>query len=334
MKFKQPSVLYNEQGDLRTAGFELEFANVGIEESAQLIQELYGGEIRKQHRFSQEVINTDIGDFSIKIDLKLLNEKRYEKLLNRLNINLKDVHVGKSDLENEIESVLESITSTVIPYEITTPPVYVTEVHQFDKLRLALHQHHAEGTKAFPTNAFATHINVEVPSTHPAQLLSYLRAFLLLYPWLVEKCETDLARRMTAFINPFPSKYVEMVLDTAYCPDLDAFIEDYHHYNPDRNRPFDLYPLFAALRKDKLAQYTDIGNVKSRLTFHYRLPNSLISRADWSLATEWNYWLLIEELANDINKIEEMSNDYLSLRQDTFIGFENKWIKHTEKWLS
>lgn len=327
-------MLHNEQGDLRTAGFELEFANVDIEESVQIIQELYGGEVRKQHRFSQEVVNTSVGNFTIKIDVKLLNEKSYQKPLNRFNINLKEVHLGKSDLENEIESILESIASMVIPYEITTPPVPITEVQQFDKLRLALHLYHAEDTKSFPTNAFATHINVEVPSTNPATLFSYLRAFLLLYPWLTEKCEIDLARRMTTFINPFPSKYVEMVLDTAYHPDLDTFIEDYHYHNPDRNRPLDLYPLFAALRKDKVDQYTDTGNVKPRPTFHYRLPNSLIARPDWSLATEWNYWILIEELANDTGKIEQMSHDYFSLRQQTFIGFENKWIKQTEKWLS
>lgn len=334
MQFKQPPVLHNEHGNLRTAGFELEFANVDIEKSIKIIQELYGGEVRKQHRFSQEVINTSLGNFTIKIDLKLLNEKSYQKPLNKFNINLKEVHLGKSDLENEVENILESIASTVIPYEITTPPVYITEIHQFDKLRLALHQHHAEDTKSFPTNAFATHINVEVPSTNPATLLNYLRAFLLLYPWLIEKCEIDLARRMTAFINPFPAKYVEMALNSGYQPDLDTLIDDYHQYNPDRNRPLDLYPLFAALRKEKVDSYADIGNVKARLTFHYRLPNSMISKPDWSLATEWNYWILIEELAHDTSKIEQMSHDYFSLKQDTFIGFENKWIKQTEKWLS
>lgn len=334
MQFNLPTVLHNEQGNLRTAGFELEFANVDIEEATQIIQELYGGEVRKQHRFSQEVVNSSAGDFMIKIDLKLLNEKTYQKPLNKLNINLKEVHLGASDLEQEVENILENVVRTVIPYEITTPPVPITEIQLFDKLRLALHQHHAEGTKDFPTNAFATHINVEVPSTQVDSILSYLRAFLLLYPWLLKKCETDLARRMTAFINPFPSKYIEMVLAREYQPDLDTFIEDYHRYNPDRNRPLDFYPLFAALRKDMVDQYSDIGNVKPRFTFHYRLPNSLISNPDWSLATEWNYWVLIEELASDASKLAQMSSDYFSLREDTLIGFDSKWIKQTEKWLS
>lgn len=333
MQFNQPPVLYNERSNLRTVGFELEFANVDIEKSIQIIQELYGGEVRKKHRFFQEVKNTSIGDFTIKIDLKLLNEKSYQKLFNKLNINLQEIQLGENNLEYEVENALESIVRRVIPYEVVTPPVAITEIQQFDKLRLALHQHHAEDTKSFPTNAFATHINVEVPSTNIATLLSYLRAFLLLYPWLLEKCKIDLARRITAFINPFPSKYVEMVLTPDYHPNLDTFIEDYHQYNPDRNRPLDLYPLFAALRKDKVDTYTDIGNVKARQTFHYRLPNSLIAKPDWSLANEWNYWILVEELANDTRKIEQMSRDYLSLKENILIGFENKWTKQTEKWL-
>lgn len=333
MHFNQLPVLYNERGSLRTAGFELEFANVDIEQSLRIIQDLYGGELKKKHRFSQEVINTSLGDFSVKIDLKLLNERSYQKLFNKLNINLEDVKLGDINLEYEVESALENIVRTVIPYEIVTPPVAITEVHQFERLRLALHQYKAEDTKSFLTNAFATHINIEVPSTSLVTLLNYMKAFLLLYPWLFRKNEVDLARRVTSFINPYPAKYADMIIDAQYQPDMDTFIEDYHQYNPDRNRPLDMYPLFAALRSDKVDQYSDLGNVKPRETFHYRLPNSLIENPDWPLARVWNHWVLVEELANDTDKIEQMSRDYLSVREDTLIGFENKWAKQTEKWL-
>ncbi len=334
MEFKQPPIIYNEQGEVRKAGFELEYANLGIEDSARLIQELYGGELRVEHRFSQEIIGTSLGDFSIEIDLRLLNEKGYKKHLQKFNINLQDYQVGNNTLEFEVESILEGLASTLIPYEITTPPLPITEIYKLEPLRLALFEHHAEGTKHALLNAFATHINPEVPSKQPQSILSYIRAFLLLYPWMLKKLEIDIARRTTAFINPFPARYIEMVLNPAYNPDLEKLIEDYHEFNPDRNRPLDMYPLFAALRKEKIDSYHDIGKVNPRETFHYRLPNSLIDSPDWSLAREWNNWVIIEELAYDPEKIEQLSRNYLDLRHDTIIGFDYKWIKQTDKWLS
>ncbi len=195
-------------------------------------------------------------------------------------------------------------------------------------------EHHAEGTEAFLTNAFGTHINTELPDTETETILRYIRAFLLLYPWLLEAGDTDFARRMTSFINPYPAEYIALVLPPSYAPDLDTLIDDYHTLNPDRNRPLDMYPLFAALREDKIAQYTNLGSVKARKTFHYRLPNSRISDPNWTLAQEWNNWVVIEELASDPAKINAMSEDYLALKADTFIGFEQKWINKTKDWLA
>jgi len=333
MPFKQLPVLYNAKGELRKVGFELEFANVDIEKSVRIIQDLYGGSEVMEHRFSRKVVNTGIGDFSVKIDLKLLNEKTYKEPLDKLNINLHDIQFGKDTLEDGVEAVLESVVNKVIPYEITTPPLPVAELEQFEKLRQALYEHHAKGTEAFITNAFATHINPEVPATDAATILRYLQAFLLLYPWLVKKGETDFARRMTSFINPYPAEYNVLALAPAYHPDMDTLIEDYHRLNPDRNRPLDLYPLFAALRPDKVNGYTDLGNVKPRETFHYRLPNSWVSKPDWTLAQEWDNWVLLEELANDPERLAQMSQQYLALKQDTLIGFDSKWTKQTEQWL-
>ncbi|MDX5422193.1 MAG: amidoligase family protein [Hymenobacteraceae bacterium] len=334
MQFKQLPVLHNERGELRTVGFELEFANVNIEESLQIIQKLYGGTVQKEHRFSQKVVGTSLGDFSVKIDLKLLNERTYRGPLEKLGVNLQDIRFGHHTLEDEVETALESLVNKVIPYEIVTPPLPCTQVEQFERLRKELFMNHAEGTKAFLTNAFATHINVEVPDTSAATVLRYLKAFLLLYPWLLKEGETDLARKVTSFINPYPARYTEMVLNPSYYPDLNTMIDDYHLYNPDRNRPLDLYPLFAELRQEKVAQFYDLGNVKARKTFHYRLPNSSISQPDWSLAKEWNNWVQIEELANNPDKLARMSQAYLLQRQDTLIGFESKWAKQTEQWLS
>lgn len=334
MEFKIPSQKYNEKEKLRTVGFELEFANVNIEQSIDIIQKLYGGEVEEKHRFHKKVKGTELGDFTIEIDLKLLNEKSYQKHLARLNIDLQTYQVGENSLEFEVENAMESIASSLIPYEIITPPVPVTEVEKFEKLREALFENDAKGTKDFLTNAFATHINIETPANDVKTIRNYVKAFLLLYPWIFNQSEIDLARRVSTFIAPYPTKYAELVIGPAYQPDLETFIKDYHLYNPDRNRPLDMYPLLAHLRSDLINSFQNLGNVKSRPTFHYRLPNSLIDQPEWSLAKEWNYWVLIDDLANDEERLARMGREYLSVRQNTLLGFDNKWSKQTEQWLS
>jgi len=330
MQFRTLPVIRNEEGSIRKVGFELEYANVGIDESLQIVKELYGGEIEKEHRFSQKIVNTSIGDFSIKIDLKLLNEKTYKKLFDTFNIDLKNIKLGERTLEDDVEETLEKVINKVIPYEIGTPPVPVTEIEQFEKLRKALHEHHAEGTKSFITNAFATHINPELPATDPGTIIRYIQAFLVLYPWLLRAGKTDFARRVTSFINPYPASYIKLVLPADYSPGLETLIDDYHQHNPDRNRPLDMYPLFAALRPEQVNTFDDLGNVKPRKTFHYRLPNSLISQPDWTLAHEWNNWVVIEELANAPEQLRKLCDDYLALKEETLMSFESKWVTHIE----
>ncbi|WP_026464609.1 amidoligase family protein [Adhaeribacter aquaticus] len=334
MEFKQLPVLYNEQGELRKVGFELEFANLGIDEIVKIILDIYGGRVEKENRFLQKVCDTRIGNFSVEFDLTLLTEKKYIKFFDSFNINLQEYKCGVGTLEDSVEAALEGIVGKIFPYEIATPPVPCTEIAQFEELRQALFEHNAKGTEAFPTNAFGTHINIELPATDAETIISYLKAFVLLYPWLLEVGETDLARKLSPFIDPFPEEYAQLILAQNYAPDLDTLVADYHRYNPDRNRPIDMYPLFAAINPDKVNQFQDVGKVKPRKTFHYRLPNSSISKPDWTLAQEWNNWVVVEELAHNPEKIEAIKEAYFRLKQDTILGFEGKWIKQISAWLT
>src|SRR5688572_6492797 len=325
MSFKPLPVLYNAQGNLRTIGFEIEYANLSIEESVRLVQELFGGTVKKENRFRQQVLGTTLGDFTIEFDLTLLAEKRYKKVFDTFNIHLDEVKLGNNTLEDEVEIMLEGIIGKVFPNEIACPPVSCTNLEAVEKLREALHQHHAEGTESFPTNAFGTHINVEIPDYEPETLLRYLRAFILLYPWLLEVGETDFARKVSPFIDPFPPAFVGLVLSRWYKPDLETLIRDYHTHNPDRNRPLDLYPVFASVKSEFLKQFEGLGKVKPRCTFHYRLPNSSISKSNWTLSQEWNNWVVVEELANDPERILKWSDEYLVMNDTERLGFENKW---------
>ncbi|RYF79814.1 MAG: amidoligase, partial [Chitinophagaceae bacterium] len=163
MEFTLPPVLHNEQGKLRTVGFEIEFANLGIADSVRILQDLYGGTVEKEGRFKHKVTGTCLGDFTVEFDLTLLTEKGYRKFLDPFNIKLDQITFGAGTLEDTVEDALEKIVGKIFPYEIACPPVPVTELYQLEKLRAALYEHKAEGTETFPTNAFGTHINVEAP---------------------------------------------------------------------------------------------------------------------------------------------------------------------------
>lgn len=334
MQFKQPPIVHNEQGKLRTVGFELEYSNLSIDKAVQIIRDLYGGEVEIEGRFKHKITGSSLGDFTVEFDLTLLTEKGYRKFLDPFNIKLEDVKIGSGTLEDEVETALESIVGKIFPYEIACPPVPINELHELEKLRESLYNVRAEGTQAFITNAFGTHINVETPSTSVAEIVDYIRAFLLLYPWLLEEGKTDMARKMSPFIAPYPNVYIGKILSPGYAPDLEKLIKDYHTCNPDRNRPLDMYPMFAALNKEQVNGLKGIGKVKPRNTFHYRLPNSSIAEPSWTLAQEWNLWVLIEELAFDKEKLRQLSEEYIAVRNDTIIGFDYKWTRKINKWLS
>jgi hypothetical protein len=324
MEFIMPPVICNAGGAVRTVGFELEFGAVNLKRVAEIIISLFGGQAEKSNRFLMKVTGTSIGDFQLKMDSRIMTEKKYEPILSSLGINTEG---------EEVIDFVESFFSIVIPYELGTPPLPITRISEFEKLRRELFRNKAKGTRKSLLTAFATHINTEYPSPDPASILSYLRAFLLLYPLIFEKAEIHITRRIYQFIEPFPDDYTALVLDPYYHPGLKELIYDYRQYNPNRNRPLDLYPAFACLDAGLVNTFKDIGSVKPRPAFHYRLPNSEVDNADWCLADEWNSWLLVERLAADPGSIEILSRDFLKSKHKMLFGFDGNWSRHMEKWM-
>jgi hypothetical protein len=331
MDFKLLPLIKNEKGEIRKAGFEIEYAGVDIPAAAQIITDLFGGKIVENNKYFFEVCDTGIGDFSVMIDTRILSEKSYQKVFDAFGIDIETATLGDQPLLPKIETWLESAASKIVPYEITTPPLPVTNLGEIEKLRGALHKKHALGTKAALKYAFGTHINPEIPSGKTAVLLQYLQAFVILYPWLLKALKIDFTRRLTTFINPFPDTYIHKILQPDYHPALDTFIDDYFHDNPNRNRPLDMYPVFAWLHKKKVDQIEGIGKVSGRPTFHYRMPNCSIDDPDWRIAHEWNHWVEVEKLANKPQQLKTLSESYLQMEKDSLFGFENKWYHQIEE---
>src|SRR6185436_20978207 len=102
------------------------------------------------------------------------------------------------------------------PTEISAPPIPITDLAPLDALRDLLRQAGAKGTRRSVLYAFGMHINPELPSDDPAEVRDVMRAFLLLEPWLRERTEVDLTRRIAPYINPFPREYARLILREDY----------------------------------------------------------------------------------------------------------------------
>jgi hypothetical protein len=332
--FMMPPRLHNARGEVRKAGFEFEFAGPSLEQSARIVQQVFGGRHVVESPHVQRVEGTRHGDFSVETDSAFLKDKAYLKPLRALGIDTANL---KTDA---IDGALFRIISTWVPYEIAAPPIPVTELQPLDELRRLLLESGAEGTRASVFYAFGLHINPELPDEQPRTILRFLQAFLLLQPWLGKRVAVNVTRRIAPFINPFPAAYARLVLSPDYgeADDRDALknrlIDDYLEHNPTRNRPLDMLPVLSLLDRERVLQLVEEpGLVKPRPAFHYRLPNCLIDEPDWSLAREWNTWLAVERLAQHPDTIREMAEDFLAADAESFKPFVDKWPGVLERYM-
>ncbi|MGC9341682.1 MAG: amidoligase family protein [Bacteroidales bacterium] len=329
--YKIPPLRNNADNKIRKVGFEIEFSGIETREAANIVKSVYGGEIREKNRYYLKLKDTEIGDFTIKIDSSFLYQKKYSEILEKLGIdNIKDLDEEK--MYDHIEEILENIASGFVPHEIVTPPVSLDHLATFDELVKKMNAQKAEGTGSSVIYAFATHINPEAPSLEVRSILSYLRAFFLLYEWLYEELNIDFTRKLTSFINPFSKKYIQKILDPEYTPEMKTFIHDYIEFNPERNRPLDLYPLLSYI-EPKVKELEETGIVKPRPTYHYRLPNSEIDQKDWNFSNEWNYWWYVEKLASEKESINNLSKIYLDIYDKILTNSKNDWLEKIGDWV-
>jgi hypothetical protein len=318
-RFARPPVTQTTDGRLRRAGFEFEYAGPDIKVSARIVGDVFGGEHIVRSTF-EHVVRTDLGDFSIEIDAALLKDKKYEKPLRAIGIDPERTNT------EWLEHALLDTFSTLVPIEIGTPPIPIDQLERLDDLRQRLHDARARGTRASILYAFGFHINPELPSDDAGVIRDFIRAFLLLYPWIKQRTEVDMTRRISPYINPFPDEYARLILREDYPASRDRLIDDYLALNPTRNRPLDMLPVLAHLDRERvIGRVDDPHLVKPRPAFHYRLPNCMLDEPDWRIAREWNTWVAVERLAYDPSRLAEMSRDYLHADRQSFKPFVDQW---------
>lgn len=327
-EFLTPPKTTNTTGEERAVGFEFEFTGVEMDDVAAMISSLYGGEIRQLSTFEFQILNTKFGDFGLELDAQLIREKKYEKFLKNIGIDL-DAYENQEGFEDS----LKELASSVVPYEIITPPIPLSKISEMTEMVGELRKRKAKGTGSSFVYAFGLHINPEIPDLSTESILNHLRAFILFEPWIRNKSAIDVSRRLTPFINKFENEYIKLILNSDYRPSQTGFIKDYFAYGNNRNRPLDMQPLFMYLDSELTSTLIEDTLTSSRPTFHYRLPNCSLEDETWTLAAEWNRWVLVEKLAADRDQMDQLTTAYLKMWRETMIRFETKWFEKMDEWV-
>ncbi|GHE20252.1 amidoligase family protein [Halomonas urumqiensis] len=303
----------NPDGELRRVGVEVEFAGLPPQHTAELVRDLFGGDIVALSAHRLKVSGTRWGDFMIELDTqyahpddtlleaKLKDDSEWQRQRHQMHV----------EFHTRTRELIGDVVTGLVPTEIVCPPVPWNELDELDRLFDALREHGAKGTDASLLYGFGLHLNPEVPSLEAGSLLDHLRAYLLCAEWLREQIDVDITREVLPHANPFPKSYAIKVLEPDYAPDIDTLIEDYLEHNPTRNRELDMTPLFAFLRPDFPHELFRDKLVKPRPTFHYRLPDARLSAPGWGSVVEWNRWLAVEALAADRETLMTRASDYV-----------------------
>jgi len=309
-----PPMPKTDDGRDRRLGIELEFGDLTLEQTTDIVRGLFGGSVESRDPYRNEVTGTDLGDFLIELDVVFAHPEPGEGIA--------------AEIEGLLAERIGDVAKLWLPMEIACPPVAIKEIDRIEELVAALREAGATGTAQQLYYAFGCQFNPEVASLEIDVILRQFRAYLVLEDWLRMVSGRDISRRILYFANPFPRRYARTVLAHGYNPDWAAFIDDYLEDNPTRNRDLDFLPLFAHVDRNRLERRLKDPRVKARPTFHYRVPDSRIDEPDWSLTLEWNRWVLVEELAEDSDRFEAMRRAFLKKANG-----RNAWAREVEEWL-
>ena len=321
-----------ENGEARRVGFELEFSHLSIDRCAEVVQQELGGSVNTAHTFLLHIMDSKIGPLKVELDSTIL--LALSSMVENSTKEGQPIAQFSSWLRAATR-LTGDVSRLLVPVEIATSPLQFEEFSVLEDLKRALRQAGAHGTQRSFLNAFGLHLNPELPSHDIDTILNYLRAFLILYPWLKHSLNVDLARRLLTYINPFPATYVRKVLNESYQPTLAEFTEDYLTHNPTRNRALDLLPLLTYLDdsvKERLST-KEQGLLKPRPTLHYRLPNCSIDEENWTIAREWNHWVIVERLASDPATLTTYLPRCIELLDINPLQREAAWVEEIQKLL-
>lgn len=318
-----PDIMRTDDGKERKVGVEIELSGLGYEDLVSLSSRLLGGEARPVARYVSEIA-TDVGAFTIELDSAPIKD-----------LDLQDPRLPESvrELGGQAMSVIDAAAEKIVPLEIVSPPMPFGELERIENLCDELRRAGALGSREALYYAFGLQLNPELPNLKASTLVRYLQAFAVLYEWLKARHQIDFSRKLTSYIEPWSSTYIDLLVAEGYDPDMNQLMADYLHYNPTRNKALDLLPLFAHLNSDLLARYVKDERIKSRPTLHYRLPDCDIDNPLWHFSTVWNDWVVLEQLVANAGDLSALVAEFRNSRKLSFHNLTHSWIDTSDQWL-
>ena len=234
-----------------------------------------------------------------------------------------------------LRAALLQLSRPVVPVEIVTDPVPFGLLPELERLREALRQAGAAGSRKGMLLGFGLHLNPEVPDLTAAAILPVLRAYALLEDWLRHRDPIDISRRLLPFVEPYPLAFVDLLAAEGGSWTLPRAIDRYLEATPSRNRGLDLLPLFRAIDAPRVvaALGDAAASVHARPAYHFRLPDCRIDEPGWRIAREWNRWWLVETVAADPVLLDRLARDWLRYRR-RISGGAGGWRRHVDELLS
>jgi hypothetical protein len=318
MVFRMPPHLGTDDGRVRRVGYELEFSGISLDDAVAALETSLGGRVASRTAAEVHFLTDRLGLFHVELDWSFLKIKA----------------AGRGAAEGgEWLELLSQAAALFVPVEVVCPPVPLTDMGALQPLLVALREAGAVGTEESLLAAYGLHINVEMPRLDARTLHAYLQAFSLLQWWLVEAHDVDIARRASPYVDLYPEAYIRL-LCTQREPDMDGIFDAYLEHNPSRNRALDMLPLLAHIDEGRVRRAVDDEKVRARPAAHYRLPDCLIDRADWSLSEAWNLWCVVERLAGREGDLRELAAAFLEAERPILGVSRGDWVEHVDRWLT
>jgi putative amidoligase enzyme len=182
----------------------------------------------------------------------------------------------------------------------------------------------ATGRGATRFGSLGLHFNVDPPGLDAGALVTVLRAYLLLEPWLRREAAGGGTRGPSFLCAPYPAGYVRRVLAPDYRPALADLAGDYLAANPTRDRGLDLLPVLLHLDAARVRARLPREKIGGRPALHYRLARAHVGEPGWGVAAGWNGWAAVERLAADRDRLAALGRARLGLG-----GTEETWLRRT-----
>jgi len=325
--YQMPGQLTCQDGTPRRVGVEIEMSGIDLPVIAEQLVTDYGGTIDRVSKYEFKVNGSALGDFKVDLDFEYLQKRgRHDR-------------AAASEWSREFEQlaadVIQALMKNLIPCELIAPPLPFARLGELDAVVERLRRRGANGTRQALFSAFGLHLNPELPDMEAATILAYLRAFVCLRAWLVEREDIVFSRKLSPFIRSYAGEYEDLILEEDYEPSLAQLMGDYLDHNPTRNRMLDMLPMFAFLDEELVVGVVGGQKLRKRPTLHYRLPNCDIDNPNWGIWRSWNDWMQVESLANDAPRLRAVCEACRGTREAGYFSLEyHSWKDNVRQWMT